>query len=67
MALGTWNASLGGASGPLTARFLLITMLFIISLSLLVGVVKVRAWLGRAGELGPGRWVWNPRCPPALS
>lgn len=53
-------------SADLTSSFLLIIMLFVISLSLLIGVVKVRAWLGE-GEGGQdvGGRGRRPSCPHA--
>lgn len=42
-------------SANLISSFLLIAMLFVISLSLLIGVVKVRAWSGE----GRGARTWG--------
>lgn len=47
-------------SADLISSFLLIAMLFVISVSLLVGVVKVRAPLGEGSQD-----LENPSCPPA--
>ena len=74
---GPWNLHgvPGGTSGLLTAfpclsanlvsSFLLITMLFVISLSLLIGVVKVRAWWGEGTGVRTWGLAGNPGCPPA--
>lgn len=49
-------------SADLVSSFLLIAMLFVISVSLLMGVVKVRALLGE-GE--GSQDLGSPSCPPA--
>lgn len=51
-------------SAELISSFLLITMLFIISLSLLIGVVKVSAWSGRGRGARICGLARRPSCPP---
>lgn len=54
-------------SAELISSFLLIAMLFIISLSLLVGVVKVSAGRGGEGEPGSAGWQGGPAALPGPS